>query len=80
MLTNEEKRGNKNMLTYKIGLARTYLITIQAEDSESAKRLSETFLNDIDLSTRADRQEYKFTIDKIELVENDVFERDDVKE
>lgn len=68
------------MLTYKIGLARTYLITIQAEDSESAKRLSETFLNDIDLSTRADRQEYKFTIDKIELVENDVFERDDVKE
>ena len=78
MLMNEQKLGNENMPTYKIGLARIYLITIQAENSESAKKLSEMFIIDSDLSTPADRQDYKFTIDKIELLENDLFECDDV--
>ena len=68
------------MPTYKIGLARTYLITIQAENPESAKRLSESFVVESDFSTSADRQEYKFAIDKIELEDNDVFECDDVKD
>ena len=62
------------MATYKIGLARTYLITIQAENSESAKRLAEFFIGESDLSTPVEQQEYKFSIDEIELEENDAFE------
>ena len=68
------------MPTYKIGLARTYLITVQAENPERAKRLSEMFIGESDLSMPADRQEYKFAIDEIELVDNDVFECDDIKD
>ena len=66
------------MPTYKIGLARTYLITVQAENLDSAKRLS-MFVGESDLSTPVERQEYQFAIDEIELVDNDVFECDDVK-
>jgi hypothetical protein len=66
------------MPTYKIGLARTYLITVQAENPENAKRLAELFVGDTDLSLPADRQEHKFAIDEIELLENDAFECDDV--
>ena len=58
------------MTTYKIGLSRIYLITIQAENLESAQRLSEIFVSESDFSTPADQQEYKFAIDKIELLEN----------
>jgi hypothetical protein len=75
-----KKNEERNMPTYKIGLARTYLIAIQADNPESAKRLSEIFVGDSDLSLPADRQEYKFAFDKIELVENDVFECDDAKD
>ncbi len=66
------------MPTYRIGLARTYLITIQAENPKTAKKLVETFISESETSTNADRQEHKFTIDKIELVENDAFECDNV--
>ena len=62
------------MPTYQIGLARLYLITIQAENSESAKRLAEFFVGESDLSTPVEQQEYKFSIDEIELEENDAFE------
>lgn len=79
MLTNEENEET-NMPAYKIGLARTYLVTIQAENPESAKRLSEIFVGESDLSMSTDRQEYNFAIDKIELIENDVFECEDVKD
>ena len=68
------------MPIYKIGLARTYLITVQAENPESAKRLSEIFIGESDLSMPADRQEYKFSINEIELADNDVFECEDVKD
>lgn len=64
------------MPTYKIGLARTYLITIQADNAENAKRLSEFFVGESNLSTPDDQQEHNFVIDKIELLENDVFETD----
>jgi len=67
------------MPTYKIGLARTYLITIQAENLQSAKKLTELFVDESDISMSADRQQYKFAIDEIELVDNDVFECEDVK-
>ncbi len=69
-----KKNQERDMPTYKIGLARIYLITIKAENPESAKKLTETFIAESDLSTPDDRQEHKFTIDKIELEENDTFE------
>ena len=66
------------MPAYIIGMARTYLITIEAEDPESAKKLAERFIGETDLSTPFDKSEYRFAIEKIELLENDVFECDNV--
>lgn len=66
------------MPTYKIGLARTYLVTVQAEDPETAKRLTEFFVSESDISIPIDRQENNFAIEEIELIENDAFECDNV--
>lgn len=65
------------MPTYKIGLERKYLVTIQAENLEDAMRLTD-FLYESDLSTPAERKEHSFAIGKVELLENNVFEYDDV--
>ncbi|MCX6033712.1 MAG: hypothetical protein NTV38_01840 [Chloroflexi bacterium] len=67
------------MPTYKIGLARIYLITIQAEDQESAKKCSESFIGESDLSSPDERKKYRFAIGEIEIVDNDVFECEDVE-
>ena len=64
------------MPTYKIGVSRTYLITIQAEDAQSAKALAGNYLYESDRSKHVEREENKFAVDKIELLESDVFECD----
>ncbi len=55
-------------------LLRICLISIEAENLESAKRLSEGFILESDVSTPDDREEHKFTIGEIQILENDVFE------
>jgi hypothetical protein len=72
------ERGKPDMPTYKIGVVRTYLVTVQAENLEEAKRLT-GFLYETDLSTPIERKESKFAIGEIELLENAVFECDDVQ-
>ena len=63
------------MKTYKIALARTYLVSINAETEEQAKSFSEFYLGDCpDLSTQIDRSEKNFAIDDIELVTNNATE------
>lgn len=60
------------MNTYKVALARTYVVTIKAEDEYNAKRFSEYFLGDCkDLSSQKDRKEKNFRIENIEMVYNE---------
>ena len=60
------------MKTYKVGLTRTYLISIKAENEERAERLSEFYLGDCaDQSTKKDRLENNFFIEDIEMVYNE---------
>jgi hypothetical protein len=60
------------MKTYKVGLTRTYLISIKAENEGRAERLSEFYLGDCtDQSTKKDRLENKFLVEDIELVYNE---------
>lgn len=67
------------MPTYRIGMSRTYLITIQAENIETAKSLT-NLLFEPDLSISDDRERYKIALNKVELLENDVFECDNVED
>jgi hypothetical protein len=62
------------MPTFKVGLSRTYLVTVQANDSESAKKATECFVGEADLSLQAERDELEFSIGEIEICSNDVFE------
>ncbi len=67
----------KDMPTFKVGLSRTYLVTVQANDSESAKRAAECFVGESDLSQPNERNEFGFKIDEIEIVNNETFDCDD---
>ena len=63
------------MKTYKVALTRTYLVSIQAENEEQAKRYSEYYLGDFsDLSTEKDQIEKNFSIKEIEMVYNEANE------
>lgn len=63
------------MKLYKVALNRTYIVSIEAENKERAKRFSEFFIGNCpDLSTQIDRSEKNFAIDDIELVVNDATE------
>lgn len=60
------------MKTFEIALTRHYLVTIEAENAESAARYSEFFLGDCpDLSTIKDQLDRKFSIIDIELAYNE---------
>lgn len=60
------------MKTYKVVLTRTYLVSIQAENEELAKRFSEYYLGDCpDLSDARERGEKKFSIKELEMVYNE---------
>lgn len=74
MLINKEKTRSELCPVTKLDWREHILITIQAENPESAKKLTETFVVKSDLSTLVEQQEYKFSIDKIELEDNDAFE------
>lgn len=63
------------MKTYKVGLTRTYIVTINAENEERAKRLSEFYLGDCpDLSSEKERKDRNFYIQDIEMVYNEANE------
>jgi len=68
------------MNTYKVALTRTYLVTIKAENSEKAARLSEFFIGDCpDSSNEKNRSEFNFLIEDIEVMYNnadEVFDED----
>ncbi len=63
------------MKYYKVALTRTYLISINAESEDRAKRLSEFYLGDCpDLSTEKEQTEKNFSIKDIEMVYNEAHE------
>ncbi len=63
------------MKIYKVALTRSYLVSIQAENEEQAKRFSEYYLGGCtDLSAKKDQIEKKFYIEDIEMVYNEANE------
>ena len=62
-------------MIYKIALTRTYVVTIEAENEDDARTLSEFYLGDCpDLSSEEHQNERKFSIKSIEMVYNNADE------
>ena len=69
------------MKKYSVSLARSYIVTIEAEDKEKAKDYAEFFIGDCcDVSTFEDRQGHNFLIEEIEPAINDAIDVEEVKE
>ena len=69
------------MKTFRVGLHRLYNITIQTEDEKKAKDLVEYFIGSAkDSSTENEKNKYGFIIDEIEMVTNDAFETEEIKD
>ena len=69
------------MMKYKISLARSYVVTIEAEDEEKARDYAEFFIgNCSDVSTFEDRQKHNFLIEEIEPAINDAMDVEEIKE
>jgi len=74
-MSNQLMHNSVNLIImkeYKVALTRTYIVTIEAESLEKAKRYSEFFLGDCpDKSLKKERIEKSFEIKDVELVFND---------
>ena len=69
------------MKKYKVSLARSYIVTIEAENREKARDFAEFFLGDCsDVSTFEDKKKHNFLIEDIELAINDAIDVKEVKE
>jgi len=62
------------MPEYEVALVRTFLVRIQAKNTENAKRFSEFYLGYIDESGESDRESNGFQIQEINMVQNDAIE------
>lgn len=66
------------MKSFQVSLTKSYLVNINAENEEDAKRFAEFFTGDIgDLSNAEDRKENQFLIENIECTMNEVFETEE---
>jgi len=64
-----------SMKTYKVSLARIYLISIKAENEDRAMRFSEYYLGNCpDLSDEKEQILNHFSIEEIEMVYNEANE------
>lgn len=69
------------MKTYNVSLARSYIVTINAENREKARDFAEFFLGDCpDVSTFEDKKKHNFLIEDIELAINDAMDVEEIKE
>ena len=69
------------MKTYNVSLARSYIITIKAEDEAKARDYAEFFIGDCyDISTKEDQQKNNFLIEEIEATINDAIGIEEVKQ
>jgi hypothetical protein len=63
------------MKRFKVSLTRSYIVTIDAENEQQARKLSEFYLGDCpDLSASDDRKTGKFKIHEIEMTFNEAIE------
>jgi hypothetical protein len=66
---------------YKVSLHRDYIVNIKAKNEDEAKSLAEYFVGgEKDCSNEKERKQYKFMIEEIEMVMNDAFEVEKIKE
>jgi hypothetical protein len=68
------------MARFRVGLARTFLVTVDASNIGDAKQAAELFIDEYDNSTSKHQKEFKFRIEDIEMKCNDAFECEEVKE
>ncbi|MBD3232278.1 MAG: hypothetical protein GF315_00995 [candidate division Zixibacteria bacterium] len=60
------------MKSFKVVLTRAYLVTVNAESEEDAKRYAEFYFgNCLDLSKEEEREKYRFSLESMEMVIND---------
>ena len=63
------------MKAFRVSLTKSYLVDINAENKDDAKRLAEYFTGDVsDISDEKHRAEYNFNIEEIECVMNEAFD------
>lgn len=68
------------MKSFQVSLMKSYLVNINAENEEDAKRFSEIFTGDIqDISASNNQQNYKFEIKEIECTMNEAFEAEEAE-
>jgi hypothetical protein len=69
------------MKSFQVSLTKSYLININAENEESAKRFAEFFTSNIqDISDEDNRKGYKFSIEEIECTVNEALEVEEIKD
>ncbi len=63
------------MKTFQVSLAKTYTVSIVADEEEQARRLAEFYTGDIqDISTEKERQSKNFSIQEIECQINEAID------
>ena len=68
------------MKTYQVVLTKSYVVTVNAETKEKAKRFAEFYTGDIqDISTDENRRKSKFSIEEIDSRINESFEAEEIK-
>lgn len=67
------------MPKFKVGLARTCSVTVEAVSREDAMKFAEFFIVEQDGATLRDQDEFGFTIEEIEMVCNDSFECEEIE-
>ena len=69
------------MKTYKVSLARSYIVEIKAETKEKACRYAEFYIGAcFDISTFKDKKQRRFSIEEIEPAINDAMDVEEIKE
>ena len=68
------------MKNFKIILTRSYALNVSADNIESAKEVAEFFMGDPkDGSNKGEQKKYRFKINEIEMVLNEVYEAEEVE-
>lgn len=62
------------MSIYTVLLAQSFVVKVEAENPETAKLAVESFVGYVDKSTSADRAEFQFEIQEIDMTVNDILE------
>lgn len=68
------------MKTYQVILAKSYVVTVNAETKEQAKHIAEFYTCDIqDISTNEDRRKFNFSIEEIDCSINESLGAEEIK-